>query len=137
MSEISQQSVVKTVAKLAEAGLLAVMLSMAGCFLVLGAAGGTAGTVYVLGKLKDEITAPVPKVHQAAKAGLKDLGLPIREDQGDKLTAKLKSEFSDGTDIWIEIESKSDTVSQISIRVGLTGDEAKSRKILEALKKHL
>ncbi len=118
--------------------LLAItLLQNTGCFLVLGAAGGAAGTVYVMGKLKDEISAPVPKVHQATKAGLKDLGLPIREDQSDKLTAKLKSEFSDGTDVWIDIESKSDTVSQISIRVGLTGDEAKSRKILEALKKHL
>lgn len=113
------------------------LLQNTGCFLVLGAAGGTAGTVYVMGKLKDQINAPVPKAHQATLAGLKDLGLPIREDKADKLTAHVKSEFSGGTDVWIDIESASETVSQISIRVGLTGDEAKSRRILEAIKKHL
>lgn len=91
----------------------------------------------LLGRLKDQVKEPVPKVHQAAVAGLKDLGLPIREDTGDQLTAHIKSEFSDGTHIWVDIESVSDAGSQLMIRVGVVGDEAKSRKILEAIKRHL
>lgn len=106
-------------------------------FSLLGAAGGTAGTVYVMGKLKEQVNVPVPKAHQATLAGLKDLGLLIREDRGDKLTAYVKSEFADGTTVWIDIENVSDSGSRIEIRVGLTGDEARSRKILEAIKKHL
>lgn len=111
----------------------------AGCVgaLLVGAAGGAAGTVYVMGQLKDEIHAPVPKVRKAAVAGLKGMGLPILVDKGDKLTATIESQFSDDKHVWITIESKNDSVSHISIRVGMLGDEQRSRRILEALRRHL
>ena len=111
-------------------GMTAVCLLFqnAGCFLVVGAAGGAGGTVYVMGKLNDQLKAPVPKVRQATLAALKDLGLPVRSDVGDKLTTHVESEFSDGTRGWIDIEDASDAGSKLKIRVGLLGDEAKSRK---------
>ncbi|MBM4123296.1 MAG: DUF3568 family protein, partial [Nitrospira sp.] len=90
-----------------------------------------------MGKLSDQLKAPVPKVRQAPLAALKGLELPVRSDVGDKLTAHVESEFSDGTRVWIDIEDASDAGSKLSIRVGLMGDEAKSRKILEAIKRHL
>lgn len=120
-------------------GMIAVCLLFqnTGCFLLVGAASGAGGTVYVMGKLSDQLKAPVPKVRQATLAALKDLGLPVRSDVGDKLTAHVESEFSDGTRVWIDIEDAPDAGSKLSIRVGLLGDEAKSRKILEAIKRHL
>lgn len=120
--------------------LVGFAVQTAGCgleLIALGAAGGTAGTVYVMGGLKDRLNAPVPKVRQAVAAGLKDLGLPIREDRGDKLTAHLESEFSDGAHVWITMESAADSQTDTTIRVGVVGDEARSRKILEALWRHL
>jgi hypothetical protein len=114
------------------------MICTSGCLALLaGAAGGTAGTVYVMGWLEDDIHAPVPKVRRAAVAGLKGMSLPILVDKGDQLTAKIESEFSDQKRIWINIESKDDSISHISIRVGMIGDEQRSRRILKALRRHL
>lgn len=114
------------------------MTFTSGCLALLaGAAGGTAGTVYVMGWLEDDIQAPVPKVRRAAVAGLKGMSLPILVDKGDQLTAKIESEFSDQKRIWINIESKDDSISHISIRVGMIGDEQRSRRILKALRRHL
>lgn len=113
-------------------------LCCSGCLaLAVGAAGGAAGAIYVMGKLKDEVNYPVPVVHEATVAAMDDLGLKFSEDKADKLTAHMESSFSDGTHIWIDLESLSDSRCQITIRVGLTGDEVRSRKIYDTIKRHL
>jgi hypothetical protein len=109
-----------------------------GCLaLAVGAAGGAAGAVYVMGKLKDEFNRPLPVVHDAAVAGMKDLELNLSEDKADKTSAHMESAFSDGARVWIDLESISDSRCRITIRVGLTGDEVRSRKIYDAIKQHL
>ncbi|HEY6085435.1 MAG TPA: DUF3568 family protein, partial [Nitrospira sp.] len=70
-----------------------VSVSCAGCLVLAAGAGGVAGAVYVMGKLKEEVNYPVPVVHDAAVAAMKDLGLKLEEDRADKLSAKMKSEF--------------------------------------------
>lgn len=109
-----------------------------GCLaLAVGAAGGAAGAVYIMGKLQDEVNHPVPIVHKATVAAMKDLGLKLSEDKADKMSAHLESEFSDGARIWIDLESVADSRCRITIRVGLSGDEVRSRKISDTIKQHL
>jgi hypothetical protein len=116
---------------------LFLVVQASGCLLLVGAGGGAGGAVYVMGKLKEEINAPVAKVHEAARAAIKDLGIPLIQDKEDTLTTHLESEFSDGKRVWIDVEKTSDTVSTLTIRVGLLGDEVKSREILAKVKQHL
>lgn len=47
------------------------------------------------------------------------------------------SEYHDGRTIWIDIFPVSETVSSVSVRVGMTGDEETSRKILEKIEQSL
>lgn len=109
-----------------------------GCVaLVAGAAGGTTGAAYVMGKLQDEINHPVPAVHQATVAALKALDLPLSENRADQMTARVESEFSDGKHVTIDLESFANARTQVTIRVGLIGDEARSLRILDAIKKQL
>lgn len=113
-------------------------LLCSGCLaLAVGAAGGAAGAVYVMGKLKDELNYPVPVVHDATVAAMNDLGLKLSEDKSDKLSAHMESEFSDGRHVWIDVESLADSRCRLTIRVGLTGDEARARKIHKAIKQRL
>jgi hypothetical protein len=117
---------------------MTLVASSAGCAaLVVGAAGGAAGAVYVMGKLTEEVNYDVPAVHEAAVAGVKDLQLTLSEDRADKLSAHLESEFADRAHVWIDLESIADSRTRMTIRVGLTGDEIRSRKILETTKQHL
>jgi hypothetical protein len=109
-----------------------------GCVaLAVGAAGGVAGAVYVMGKLKDEVNHDVAAVHAATVAAMKDLDLNLSEDKADKVSAHLESEFADGKHVWIDLESVPDNRTSLTIRVGLTGDEVRARKIHEAIKRHL
>jgi Protein of unknown function (DUF3568) len=109
-----------------------------GCLaLAVGAAGGAAGAIYVMGKLKDELNYPVPVVHDATVTAMNDLELKLSENKVDKMSAHLESAFSDGTHIWIDLESISDSRCRVTIRVGLAGDEVRSRKIYDTIKQNL
>lgn len=113
-------------------------LTCSGCFaLAVGAAGGAAGAVYVLGKLTDELNYDVPTVHAATTQAMNDLGLKLSEDRSDKLTAHMESEFADGTNVWIDMQSISEDRTKLTVRVGATGDEVRARRIHEAIKRHL
>lgn len=109
-----------------------------GCVaLAVGAAGGVAGAVYVMGKLQEELNHPIAAVHEATLRGLRDLDLPISEDKVDKLAAHIESKLADGTHVWIDLDSIADSRTKLTIRVGVVGDEVRSRKILAAIKAHL
>ena len=109
-----------------------------GCLaVVVGAAGGAAGAVYVMGKLQDEMSYEVSVVHNATIAALAELELKLLEDKADKLSAHVESEFSDGEYVWIDLQSISDSRTSLTIRVGVTGNEVRARKIYDAIKRHL
>ncbi len=115
-------------------------VNASGCAAVLlgaGAGAGVAGTTYVMGKLEDEVDKPVTQVHRAAVAGLKSLDLPVDKDRSDKLGAEIESETADQKKIWISIHSLGKTRSKIVIRVGLLGDEVRSRHILDAIRQRV
>jgi hypothetical protein len=115
-----------------------VSMQMEGCVaLVAGGAAGAGTVVYIKGQLDEDINAPVSRVFGASISALKDLGLPLIEERHDRLSAKIKSEFADGSDVWIEIESLTSQSCKITIRVGIMGDEYKSRQILDRIHKHI
>jgi hypothetical protein len=114
--------------------MLTLLLNSGGCAaLVVGAAGGAAGAVYVMGRLQEHVNYSVPIVHEATVQGLKDLDLPVNENRGDKLTAHVESESADGANIWIDLDSVNESRTKITIRVGVMGDEVRSRRILKAI----
>ncbi|NWF73791.1 MAG: DUF3568 family protein [Nitrospirae bacterium] len=109
-----------------------------GCFwMAVGAVGGVAGAVYMMGKLKDEVNHDVTTVHKATVAALAELELKVLEDKFDKVTAHVESEFSDGEHIWIDLESLWGSRTSLTIRVGVTGNEVRARKVYDAIKRHL
>jgi hypothetical protein len=115
-----------------------VVLTCSGCLaLAVGAAGGVAGAAYVLGKLTDELNYEVPVVHAAATPAINDLDLKLSEDRADKLTNHMKSEFADGTNVWIDMQSIAEGRTKLTVRVGVTGDEVRARNIHDAIKRHL
>lgn len=117
--------------------VLSVLLTTGCVALMVGAGAGAAGTVYMMGKLEERVEASVPNVQKATIAGLKDLNLPIHKNEGDKLSAQIESKTADEKTIWIKTNFVTELLSELTIRVGLTGDERRSREILRAIKRHL
>lgn len=110
---------------------------LSGCvaFMAGGMVAG-AGVVWLKGKLYDTVSKPLPVVHMAVRAGLKDLRIEPFEDRGDNLSATVKAKLGSGDGLWIKLSSEGSNTTRMMIRVGYWGDEKYSRRILEAIRKH-
>lgn len=119
-------------------GLILVMslAVLPGCFLVLAAAGGAGTVAYVSGKLKATVSQDVPTVYAASMKAMDDLKIPVSSSGQDALSATLTARDAQDKKITIDIK-RSGTTTDIVIRVGFWGDQAKSQTILDKIKSHL
>ena len=117
--------------------VLLVVVSCTGCLAAIGAGAAAGGIIYYNGNLKEYIPHPVPTVHAAAVNVLKNDNLPIYTNELKNVVGNLKSEHHDGKDISIHIEKVTREASQITIRVGATGDQNLSRELLDKIKAKL
>ena len=120
--------------------LLGLAIQISGCTgaaLLAGGAAGATGVVYVRGKLQEQFSVPLTKVHEATLASLKEFELPIKEDKKDRLAAKVRSQLADGDLVFIDIHSLAESSTRITIRVGIFGDESRSRRLLERIRRRL
>jgi hypothetical protein len=118
--------------------LIMLYLFNSGCAaFVVGAGAGAAGVIWYKGKLEETVAASVPHVHQAVKAGLRDLNITITEDRYDELTAEVRGILADGKKVWIDAESVGASTTKLTIRVGVFGDKDFSLRIRDAIKRHL
>ena len=118
--------------------LLIIYLINSGCAaVIIGAGAGAAGVVWYKGRLQETLSFPVPRVHLAVRAGLKDLGIDVTEDRHDNLTAEVRAVLADNRKVWIDVESTGTTTTKLTIRVGALGDKTFSLRIRDAIKRHL
>ncbi len=120
--------------------LCTLLIQLSGCGLLLlgaGATGGAGTILWTKGKLVEIYESPVTQVHAATIETLRELELPILKDKKDSLTAVVKSEFADGKSVKILIKSMEGALTKIKIRVGIFGDESRSRIILHAIRNNL
>ena len=118
-------------------GLL--LLNIYGCFLLLaGAAGGAGTAVWLSGKLTQEFHAPYEQTIAAAKTALESLKLEIIKDTKEDTVAQLKSKYSDGREVWIDIHKVSEESTKVEVRVGTVGSNKEAAgKILKTIQKYL
>ena len=127
-------------ARLAAALALAAAAATSGCFLVaVGAAGAAgAGTVaYVRGELDATLDSPYEAVVGAANDSLGQLQFAKVSESKDAFTADLLARTAEDTKIELKIVRKADRLTSVAIRIGVFGDEAKSRAILDQIKTNL
>jgi hypothetical protein len=108
-----------------------------GCAAVIVGAGVGTGVAWYKGKLEETVSASVPHVHRAVKAGLRDLNITITEDRHDTLTSEVRGELADGKKVKIDAKSVGTSTTKLTIRVGTFGDKDFSLRIRDAIKKHL
>jgi len=114
------------------------VMSVSGCFAILvGAAAGASGYAWAQGALVKEFNAPATDIYEASMKGLESLKVEIDSADHDRLTARIRSEFSDGKKIAINVDAITELTSKINIRVGVFGDKVRSELIYDAIKKYL
>jgi len=126
------------------AGLLLAVIASPGCVTPFDFAANAglgvaqAGTSsFIQGTLQAAFDKPIEKVLEASRRALTDLGYEItREDSGSHY-AQLQGAQADDSSIVLKLRKSSETVTGLSIRVGLWGDNAVSRLILHEIEKEL
>jgi hypothetical protein len=115
---------------------LLLSLLVAGCVpvaLVAGAAAGIAGYKYFEGSLTVVYNAPFKNTWKASLEAIEDMELKI-EDKNHKLSSgKIKARRTDDTVVAVSMKYLSSDQTEVTIKVGLFGDEAESNNIKDKI----
>lgn len=116
-----------------------VSVSLSGCFfLFAGAAGGAGTAVWLGGKLTQEFHAPYQQTIDAAKRSLIALRLDLVKETRDETVTQLKSKYTDGKEIWIDIRKITANSTKVEVRVGAVHpDKEAADKILKKIQGYL
>jgi VCBS repeat-containing protein len=100
--------------------------------------GAGAGTIaYVKGDLETVEAKGINDVYEATKKAVKQLELGVTKDTKDAMSAVIIARDAQDKKITITLKGTTEEATKISIRVGMFGNETKSQRIYEQIKKNL
>ncbi len=119
--------------------LAAVMLLpiATGCIpLLAGAAGGAGTAAWLSGKLVQEFHSSYEDTINASKRALSELDLDVDKETRQDTVTQLRSKYSDGREVWVDIHKVTETSSRVEVRVGI-GDKEAANSILKKIERLL
>ena len=113
-------------------------MGLSGCVALLaGTAGGVGTATWLSGKLSQEVKASFDRSIEGTKSALKSLRLEVTKQVKEDAVAQIKSKYSDGREIWIDVHKLTDSSCRIEVRVGIAGDKEAARKILDRILRYI
>ena len=119
---------------------MALVLTLAtGCavFLVGAAGAGAAGIAYVTGDLETHVGEDPRAVARASEAALKGLDIHVISTKASALDSLVVGRTDTDAKVTVTGKLTESGQTKVSIRVGVFGDEAMSRRILAQIRTHL
>jgi len=117
--------------------LAAALMFVQGCMTVALVGAGAGTVMYAKGDLETVLSNDINSAYEATQKSVKQLELNVSSKVKDELTAKIVARDAQDKKITIRLASTAENTTKISIRVGLFGDETKSRLIYEQIQKNL
>lgn len=117
--------------------LAAMLLCSAGCGAIIVGGAAAAGTyVYLDGQAKNTYSASLQRSYDASLAACRELSIPVTSESRGGSSATIKGKLS-GDTVVIAMELVGDDRTEITVRVGLFGNESASRRIHATISRHL
>ncbi|MBU4311677.1 MAG: DUF3568 domain-containing protein [Candidatus Omnitrophica bacterium] len=114
------------------------LVNIYGCAAVIAGAAGTAGTAkWLSGKLTQQVNTSSEKSLEAVRTALKSFEFDITKETITEDIIQVKSNYTDGRTIWIDIRPTSTSSSQIDVRIGAMSDKDAAQKILDRILRYL
>ncbi len=110
-------------------------VSVQGCATIKAGAAGT--VAYIRGDLQTVESADINAVYKAVLKSIDELELSITQKTKDAMSAKIVARDAQDKKITIKLGATVEGATKVSIRVGLFGNERKSRLIYEQIKEYL
>lgn len=89
------------------------------------------------GELRATLPASLDAVFLATQSALKHLEFRSTDERKDALYARVTAQTADNTEVRVRLDRRADTLTEIRIRAGLFGNEARSRLVLDTITKGL
>jgi hypothetical protein len=90
-----------------------------------------------LGVYSTMVNSSPDKVTAAAQKAADDLKLTNVVGNGTQVDGKVTAKNAAGDDVTIDIAQAGENVSKVTIHIGLTGDEAVSKQLVDRINSHL
>lgn len=122
---------------LAAVALCSIPFAFGGCaaaLIVGGAALGAGAITFIDGELRVVEEIPYERAWEATQEAVKEMRLDIKEEKSDALSSKMLVLTASGKQVSIIVRNESVSAAKIGIRVGVFGDEALSRHILQQIR---
>lgn len=117
--------------------LAAVLVLVQGCMTVALVGAGAGTVLYTMGDLEAVLPADISTAYEVAQKALVQLELKISTKVKDALAAEIIARDAQDKKVTVKLKSTSQYATELNIRVGVFGDEDKSRLIYEQIKKNL
>jgi len=115
------------------------LLNLSGCIALLaGGAAGAGTAVWLSGKLSQQFDASYEQSVKASERALNSLGYRPEKITREAEVTQIKSEYSDGREIWIDVRKITPNSSKVEVRVGgLNSDKQAAGEILERIEQYI
>jgi predicted lipoprotein len=115
------------------------LTSMCGCLVLLaGGAAGAGTAVWLSGKMTQQFNTPYEQTIRAAQNALTSLKLEVVKETKEENVTQLRSKYSDGKDVWVDIRKITENSTKVEVRVGVVNpDKAASEKIMKKIQIYL
>jgi len=116
---------------------LAALTFLNGCVAVVAAGAAGAGVAWVRGTLETNLEANLDRCYAAGRQAIRELEFASVSERKSGVDAVLVARTALDKRVEIVLKRVGDKSTQVSIRVGVFGDEAVSLALLERMKKNL
>jgi len=117
--------------------LIGTMMLNEGC-MVAAVGLGAAGTIaYVRGDLQSFESERIDKVYEATLEAVDELELNVTTKSKDALSALIVARDADDKKVTIKLKATAEGPTELSIRIGVFGNETKSRLIYQKIRENL
>jgi endo-beta-N-acetylglucosaminidase D len=106
--------------------------------MVVAVGAGAVGTVaYVKGDLEAVEAKDLDTVYAATLRAADELGLKVTKKSKDAMSAAIIARDAEDKKVTIKLKKTADNTTKLSIRIGVFGNERKSRLIYQAIQDNL
>jgi hypothetical protein len=106
---------------------------LTGCIpLLAGAAGGAGTAAWLSGKMVQEFHSSYENTIDASKQALIALNLNVDKETRQDTVTQIRSQYSDGREIWVDVHKLTEDTSRVEVRVGV-GDKEAASKIMKKI----
>ena len=117
--------------------LIGTMMLNEGC-MVAAVGLGAAGTIaYVRGDLQSFESERIDEVYEATLEAVDELELNVTTKSKDALSALIVARDADDKKVTIKLKATAEGPTELSIRIGVFGNETKSRLIYQKIRENL